>query len=301
MKKVILSLHQSSPFATPILRVALGKAPKGALTPSAVPRVRPGGMTGATAAQRPFGVRRGRPPSFHSYMPRPSVLISWIASIFLLIVSFGSLIGNERLNGLLWLGIALMFLPPVVQRLGVYLHRYARYGIAAGLFVIIAINLPTAPTVQKQPQDEPKVSSGTSAAPEVKNDPAPSVKALSGIKEISVEIFDAQGRMGSKAQPPIEIIVQSSASDCFDSKAKLFDVMKAVYTDQSLKSSVGRVVFVSPPFLRASLGADAGYRLSEAQWSNSGPTNFYKVLKQMHDGDGDPYWQTWVQTLRDCN
>lgn len=233
-------------------------------------------------------------------MSRPSVLISWIASLFLLIVSFGSLVSNEWLNSLVWLGIALMFLPPVVQRLSVYLHRFVRYGIVIGLFVIIGINLPTTLTTQNQPQDVPQVSSDTSAAPEVKNDPTPPVNALSGIKGISVEIFDTQGRMGSKAQPPVEIIVQSSVSDCFDAKTKLFDVMKAVYTDQSLQASLGRVVFNAPPFLRAALDAEDGYALSAASWKSSGPSNFYDVLKRVHDGDGGELWQTWLQTLNGC-
>ena len=233
-------------------------------------------------------------------MPRPSILASWIISLFLLLLSVGSFVSKEWLSGLLSLAIALLCLPPLTRRLSVHLHRFARYGIAAVLAVLLLVDVQSSVKPLNRAQNDGVTSSSSSASSVSQADPVSILDTLRDIKGISVDVFDTQGNMGSKAQPPMEIIVQSSASDCFDSKMQLFDVMKAVYTNQSLKSSVGRVVFVSPPFLRASLEADAGYRLSEAQWDDSGPTNFYKVLKKMHDGDGDPYWQTWVQTLSDC-
>lgn len=240
------------------------------------------------------------PTSSPLFMPRPSVLISWIASLFLLLLSFGSLVSGEWLGSLLLFGIALMFLPPLTKRLNAYLHRFARYGIAAVLAVAMLVVMQSAAKPVTRAQDGEAALSSLSASSVAKNDPESPADVLSSIKDISIEIFDEQGRMGAKAQAPIEIIVQANVGDCFDAKAKMYDVMKEVYTDPSLKPSLGRVVFNAPPFLRAAVDAKDGYALSTDSWNGSGPTNFYGVLQRVHDGDGGDVWQTWVQTLSGC-
>ena len=125
---------------------------------------------------------------------------------------------------------------------------------------------------------------------------ASSVQAASTVKQITqnvrnfeasykrsghfeVTVWDMNANILSKdTTPPYEVIVNGNFSkdrECFDAKYSLFEIMKRLYTDSSLKNKIARVKVTIPYQLRASLGSEDAAGLN---WNNFKHSLFWRTL-----------------------
>jgi hypothetical protein len=87
---------------------------------------------------------------------------------------------------------------------------------------------------------------------------------------------------------PFEVIINTSASNvssCFDAKRKLFNIMKALYTNSQTKNKIARVRFSWWGYLQASLGSSDLW----FNWNDSWPTNFFTVLLNYKPYENDSW------------
>lgn len=120
----------------------------------------------------------------------------------------------------------------------------------------------------------------------------------------SVLLSDAQFNVGSSARPPFEVIVNTTASDCFDAKMKLLDIMRSLYMDDVARAQISRVLVNMPGYLSASLGSNDGRGVSSDAWQDNGPTNFFTILRQSGRGDIEGIalsGRTWGRGIAGCN
>lgn len=127
------------------------------------------------------------------------------------------------------------------------------------------------------------------------------VKSLSPNYEVT--IFDKNSNMGSKIQPPFEIIINADTTSCMFAKQINFDLMSKLYSDPIARKNIARMRLNVRKYLSTSLGGDDAREMAVDSWRDSGPTNFLKVLTQMGSGDlsiRDMERQTWGKPLEGC-
>ena len=139
----------------------------------------------------------------------------------------------------------------------------------------------------------------------------PIKKIEENIKQVSdkfeITIWDSKSNFAkATTPPPYEVIVNAgngAISNCDSAKVVSFQVMKAVYSDNSIKDKVSRVIFTSWGNLRVSLGSEDGAKMD---WSPAmaGPTNFWKVMMQVapyENESGSLSQRTWGKFISsDC-
>ncbi len=167
---------------------------------------------------------------------------------------------------------------------------------------------PQAVATQAEPQPAPVTETPTKTEEE-KTDPI--AKIESNIKQISdkfeITIWDSKSNFAkSTTPPPYEVIVNAgngALPNCDSAKIVSFQIMKAVYSDSSIKDKVSRVLFTSWGNLRVSLGSEDGAKMD---WSPAmaGPTGFWKVMMQVapnEDETGSLSQRTWGKFISsDC-
>ncbi len=127
------------------------------------------------------------------------------------------------------------------------------------------------------------------------------VKGLSPSYEIT--IFDKNSNIGSKIQPPFEIIINTDTTSCMFAKQINFDLISNLYSDPVARKNIARIRLNVRKYLSTSLGGDDAREMPVESWKDSGPTNFLKVLTQMGSGDlsfRDMERQTWGKPLEGC-
>lgn len=156
--------------------------------------------------------------------------------------------------------------------------------------VITETQIPT-PTVTKTPQEQ-----------------------IEGIvyktAKYSVLIFDDANRMDSKAKPPFDVIVNTYGSEagnptsCTYAKNVVYQIIKNLYADKSVRPTLGRVLVNASPYVSGSLGANDGVPAIEKDATlGGGPTNFWTVLSATQsyaDNDMSLKNRTWGETLSGC-
>jgi hypothetical protein len=119
----------------------------------------------------------------------------------------------------------------------------------------------------------------------------------------SVLLSDEGSNVGAAARSPFEVIVNAQATDCSDAKATLFQLMRSLYADATVRPHVRRVLVSSPGYLSASLGSRDGYGIAEEAWQSTGPSNFFATLRRAGsaDIDGVPLGErTWARGISGC-
>lgn len=128
--------------------------------------------------------------------------------------------------------------------------------------------------------------------------------AIRSTGNYEVTVWTANGDYAtSQTGPPYQVFVNTSSAqiqDCFDAKNKLFNIMKSIYSDESLSRDVERVKFTAWGEIKASLGsADVGF-----DWNSTGPSNFWKIMHEYsgyEDETGALNRRTYgVQINRNC-
>lgn len=106
-----------------------------------------------------------------------------------------------------------------------------------------------------------------------------------------------------KAVTPFEVVINTDAGSCALAKQMNFDVMKALFTDAIAKKNIAKVRFNARRYISTSMGGDDARESTDKTWTDSGPTNFFKVLTQMGSGDlkSKPMErQTWGSEMEGC-
>jgi archaellum component FlaF (FlaF/FlaG flagellin family) len=236
------------------------------------------------------------------------LILSWIFGILFALVGIASVF-SEPIPGLGMLIMAAVLLPPVVklieQKSTFKLTRTIKAVVVIISLIIFGVTVDTsntskntsfqdeqqntANTQQDKQAEEEQPHTDTNEQPknEEKTETIPAADTVSAIEnainatgDYEVTVWTINGDFANaKSSPPFEVIVNTTASqiqDCFDAKNKLFNVMKAVYDSNALKSDVARIKFTAWGQLKASLGSqDAGF-----DWSVSEPSNLWKILQQ---------------------
>lgn len=139
----------------------------------------------------------------------------------------------------------------------------------------------------------------------------PIKKIEENIKQVSdkfeITVWDSKSNFAkSTTPPPYEVIVNAGKGDisnCDSAKVVSFQVMKSVYSDNSINDKISRVIFASWGNLRVSLGSEDGVKMD---WSPAmaGPTNFWKVMMQVapyENETGSLNQRTWGNFIsNDC-
>ncbi len=187
--------------------------------------------------------------------------------------------------------------------------------------VAVSENKPSQQEVVQQPAQvaEDKKTEEAPQAPAQTENPVkteevpvdPVAKIESNIKQVSdkfeITIWDSKSNFAkSTTPPPYEVIVNAgngAIPNCDSAKIISFQIMKAVYSDNSIKDKVSRVLFTSWGNLRVSLGSEDGAKMD---WSPAmaGPTGFWKVMMQVapnEDETGSLSRRTWGKFISsDC-
>lgn len=130
------------------------------------------------------------------------------------------------------------------------------------------------------------------------------VSGVTGKSEVTV--WDSKGNIAKEeSKPPYEVIVNAGNGDiasCYYAKNVAFEIMKKLYTDETVKDKISRIIFTSWGHLRVSVGSEDGVK---TDWNASGPTNFWKVMmqyKSYEDETGSLNQRTWGKSIAtDCN
>lgn len=187
--------------------------------------------------------------------------------------------------------------------------------------VVVSENKPTQQEVVQRPAQvaEDKETKEVSQAPAQTENPVkteevpvdPVAKIESNLKQVSdkfeITIWDSKSNFAkSTTPPPYEVIVNAgngAIANCDSAKVVSFQIMKAVYSDSSIKDKISRVLFTSWGNLRLSLGSEDGAKMD---WSPAmaGPTNFWKVMMQVapyENETGSLNQRTWGKFISsDC-
>lgn len=258
----------------------------------------------------------------------------WMLAVSLFIGGF-SQVGNSGVSALLVSLSGILICPPVVDKISVAIKRKfgfaAQFGTVVGAFILLIAYSPSTPkeetftaeqvqqivdeALEEQPQavvnDETSTNEATPTE-ELLEEPepvttTPTVTATDIVSEIEdaigmfeVTVWTSGGDFATASStPPFEVIVNTTASQissCTAAKNALFEIMKSVYSDPSLKSKVSRIKFTAWGQLKASLGAnDATF-----DWSSTGPTNLWTVLlqyKPYQDESGSLSSRTWGEKI----
>lgn len=164
-------------------------------------------------------------------------------------------------------------------------------GLSIIFFIIIGIISPSVPEKTDVTNKTPAtVTPDTSKAP-VKPSSTPVVDPLTEIprialsydKNFDVSLYkaDDSGEFATSANSPWDIYINSQVNtynSCSGAKQQIFDIMKALYTNNDVKSHIARVKISLSNQAQASLGATDGNSISTATWNSSGPTNHAKAL-----------------------
>lgn len=258
----------------------------------------------------------------------------WMLAVALFVGGF-SQVSESGASALLLSLSGILICPPVVDRINEKLKGKfgfaAQFGTVIGAFVLMVAYSHTTPkeetftaeqvqqmvdeALEEQSQavvsDEPSTNEATPTEETLEEpEPAtttPTVTAPDIVSEIEdaigmfeVTVWTASGDFATASStPPFEVIVNTTASQissCTAAKNALFEIMKSVYSDPSLKNKVSRIKFTAWGQLKASLGAnDATF-----DWSSTGPTNLWTVLlqyKSYQDESGSLSSRTWGEKI----
>lgn len=124
-----------------------------------------------------------------------------------------------------------------------------------------------------------------------------------GVGNFEVTIWDTSKNLATaKSKPPYEVIVNGSIEqfedNCFIAKNAMMEIMKAIYTDQTLANKISRVLFSAPTQLRASIGARDGYAAPDMY--SYGPSLFWSTLRGIRSHEleaGSIVSRTWGRKI----
>lgn len=148
----------------------------------------------------------------------------------------------------------------------------------------------------EQPKEEAKAEMSTKSQIEA---------IVKGVGDYEVTVWDLKGNPAKDTTPaPYEVYViagNGKIASCFYAKNVMFDIMKKLYSNATVKDKIARIMFTSWGHLRTSLGSEDGSKLD---WATAGPTNFWDVMmkvKPYEDETGPVNQRTWgVNIGKDC-
>jgi hypothetical protein len=166
--------------------------------------------------------------------------------------------------------------------------------------ILIAIIASSIENIDQKSSQTPVTTS-----PEVKEEPIPTDTVsqieyeIDKVGDFEVTVWTMDGNFAhAESTPPFEVIVNTTSGDiddCFDAKHKLFETMKAVYSDAELKNNVARVKFTAWGQLKGSLGSSDAI----IDWSSTGLSNFWTVMQQYNSYEDETgSMDTWTYGVR---
>jgi len=118
---------------------------------------------------------------------------------------------------------------------------------------------------------------------------------MKNVGDYDITIWDSVGNFATENSVPYEIIVNggfNQFNSCFEAKEALYETMKNLYSDETLKGKISRVLFTAPYYLRSSAGYDD---VKDFTW-DYGISNYWKVTLQYKDYEeeyGSLSQRTW--------
>jgi TM2 domain-containing membrane protein YozV len=156
-----------------------------------------------------------------------------------------------------------------------------------------------------QSQSTQPTKTNAPAKAETATDPVSKIESnLASVGDYEVTVWDTKANFAkATTPPPYEVIVNAGngkIAGCSYARNVAFEVMKKLYSDESIKNKISRVKFTSWGHLKVSLGSEDGAKMD---WGTAGPTNFWTVMlkyKPYEDETGSLSQRTWGQELSDC-